>query len=281
MRRWGIALGIMGTLLLAWLLWPNPVVVAPEAAVVETVPERAVAQRKQVAIVPPEEPAPELEAAASGELGIVILNRICALCQNGGLEDEACDSCPSKPGPYGRISLDVVDEDGRPFDPHEAGIRASCANRGVIGSGALDLPVGRCTLTAHRVDGLLTVVGDAVEVEITENGEAYASITVSSEPWGAAGMDLTRGEEGGVVVRRLIEGTVIGEAVPVGAEILDVDGADVTELSHQQVARELNGPVGSTVEVRFRDPVTGEEHVVEIERSRLDNRKVAPNMVPG
>jgi hypothetical protein len=288
MRRWTVGvLAVVGAMLV-WAFWPAAAPVVTETArEVDPVPAP-----RRVAIAAPapaddaagEEPldeAAELVAAAKGELGVAILNRVCALCE-AGLDDPACAHCPKVPGPYGRITLDVVGEDGRPLDDFEGSISASCRPRvGVGGSGDLDLPAGPCVLAAIRVDGLLTVIGDSVEVQIDENGAHYASISVPTEPWGAAGVDLAAGDDGRPVVRRLIPGTAIGDAVPIGATLLAVDGDPLDGLSAREAARVLNGPVGSAVELTFRDPESGETVTVEVERSRLSNEHVAPDMVPG
>ncbi|MCB9668981.1 MAG: PDZ domain-containing protein [Alphaproteobacteria bacterium] len=236
---------------------------------------------RSVAGPPPDADPDDLVAeAAAGTYGVAYRNRVCRACRSGAMDDPGCAQCPEGEAPLGRVVVDIVDEQGRQYPPHETSVHVDCSNAAVITSGHMDLPVGRCVLKPVRVDGLLDVVGDPVEVEVTEDGEQYVLVEIPSAPWGAAGVDLV-GEGGEVVVRGLIPGTAAHDAIPAGARLLQVDGVDVGGRSAAEIARELNGPVGSTVSVRFEHPDTGEAVQVEIPRSRLDNAVVDPHMVPG
>lgn len=281
-RRTAFALlALVALACLLVLFWVSTSLQAPPPE--EEVPEVAQRTRTVRTAAPAPPPEPENDAllaeATRGALGVSYRNRVCRLCRSGALDDPACADCPEEEEPLGRVVVDLVDEDGRPYPPHEASVKASCRHVGVITSGHMDLPEGRCTLTPIRVDGLLDVVGDAVEVEVVADEEQYVLVQLPRTPWGAVGLDLTA-IDGGVEVRRTIEGTH-GDTIPVGARILAVDGVEMAGLGVTEVAGELNGPVDSEVTVTYEDPDTGDTVETTIRRSRLSNRHVDPNMVPG
>lgn len=272
------ALLIAVATILVW--WGRPSSTSPSVADAQTA--RRTVKRTVFEQAPAAQPNdPDLVYdAATGELGLDLMRRVCIQCRAGNLVDEGCRACPAEDVPQGYVTVDLVDQDGRPYPPHEGTVRAGCANRAVITSGRMVLPEGPCELFGTRVDGLLTARGEPQVVHVRADEEQYVLVELPRTPWGAAGVDLTFDGEGRVVVRSAIEGTE-GERLPVGAHILVVDGRPVEHVDLTTVAEHLNGPVGSDVEIQYEDPDTGETHTVVLTRSRLDNRVVSPGMVPG
>ncbi len=66
-----------------------------------------------------------------------------------------------------------------------------------------------------------------------------------------------------------------------GDIVLQVDGQDTTGLTLQEVVDMILGPAGTTVDITFFNPETGEERTLTIERARIELENVTWAMLPG
>ncbi|MCB9679261.1 MAG: hypothetical protein H6737_29425 [Alphaproteobacteria bacterium] len=250
---------------------------APEAAP----PEAARAERTRVVLGAPEA-APDgpldeasLEEAARGDLGLSLRNRVCALCAAGALGEAVCGRCNTT-ARAGRVVVDVVGTDGRPFPDHSVMVTSECSRYGGGGSGFLDLPEGRCELTAVRVDGPFHVPGEPVTVDVVADEETYLLLEVPSDPWGGVGVNV-RGVGEDLVVDQLFAGAAAEGILGEGAVLLGIDGRDVEGMLPREVAQLLAGPAGTSVEVRFG--VEGADGWVE-QTVRIERRVIRAHEVP-
>jgi carboxyl-terminal processing protease len=89
-------------------------------------------------------------------------------------------------------------------------------------------------------------------------------------------------KDGHVVVVAPLDGSPAQQAgVKPGYIFINVDGKDVTGLSLQEVVNMVLGPAGSSVQITFQDPQTGDLHDVTITRARIQLQNVTWTMIPG
>lgn len=281
MRRIGVGFAVAVVLfaLLAWLFRPGPTVSGTA-----TRPEPASAPRPVREARAPEPPAeapldPQvLRDAIAGRLGIELSNRVCTACASGLLEDAACTWCLDS-GPRGRVHVDVVDSEGRAFDPSEATSSVSCGTpRGggriawTLGEeGFVDIPAADdCRVSARRFQGPFVIQSDPVPLSLAPGTEAHVEIELPTASWGGVGVTIRSGPDG-AFIESLVPGTAAAGALPLGSQIVAIDGRSVLELGFysDQIAGALGGPAGSEVEVAYRydGPDGPVDDVVVLERS--------------
>ncbi len=277
--------------LLAIALWMASVpTVDPGPAAVKT-PQQAVRTVLRDAPALPEEESAEPGAAdptsigmaIHGELGLSMRNRVCRLCIAEMLDHEDCRRC----GGYanaGRLVFDMVDLEGRPFE-ESATLVAQCAERYTGGpSGYIDLPPGPCKVAVLRFTSVFRSATRWVEVDITTDDETYELFEVASGPVGGVGVKLDY-EDGAFRVIDLI-GSYAGGRVPVGAEILAIDGQPAGLPVDPGVAdprSSLPGPVGTEVEVQigYESEAGWVEETVLLERQAIGAHEIGLGGTPG
>ena len=290
----GLVLAVFVTVLLWILLVPDEAPTA-EVASEPVAPVRTVVRAVDVAALEDASEAPDpelLRDAIRGELGVPSRNRVCRLCIAGVLDHGECKRCRGY-ADAGRLVYDIVDLNGRPFGS-DISITALCpvANgRGELfgssgSSGFIDLPAGTCTITPNRVtSGFRSVLVEPVEVVMVEDAETYQLLEHSDEPIGGVGVKLDLTEDG---VWRVIDliGSYAGDAIPVGAEILAIDGRTVghrLERGRADPRERLPGPVGSEVEVRFgyESEAGWVEETVILKRHAIGRHEIGLGGYPG
>jgi hypothetical protein len=290
-----IALVVLG--LFAVGVWFGLAPDGPSSPDVDRAPEEAVRTVLRDAPLVPDEgnappPDPDLmRDAIRGELGVEARNRVCRLCLSEVLEHPDCRRCRGY-ADAGRLVFDIVDLDGRPFGK-DISITAMCPMGGsrseLLGatgsSGFMDLPAGTCTLSPTRVaSGFQFVEVEPVEVEIVEDAETYQLFELSDEPIGGVGVKLQFTQDGTWRVIDLI-GSYAGDAIPVGAEILAIDGRPAGHrIENRADPRErLPGPVGTEVEVRFgyETDVGWVEETVILKRHAIERHEIGLGGFPG
>jgi hypothetical protein len=249
---------------------------APRAGVVDTpvtpgpartAPSRAVTPSTENLLEDPLDPA-TLERAILGEFGVELRNRICALCGDGRLVDPACRPCGDG-APVGRVYIDVVDEEGRPFSMGEVYDVRTCVGTAGLGGSGFNLRPGPCGVRATRVDGAYEVLGPELRIDVVAGQEDQILLEMPSTPWGGVGVTLRGGPDGGVIVGRAIEGHgANGAGVPDGATLLAVGDVPTDGLEPHEVSELLTGPAGSKVEVHWTNG-EGEPRTSVIERRPL------------
>jgi len=203
-RRLAVGLVALALILMGLYLWlrsspESPTEPLPtEAPAPKRVGRAAPAAPAAVAGLPLDFDPDTLAAAASGDHGLALRNRVCKLCIGGVIVEEGCRFC-LQVAETGRVNLDVVGTDGRPFPDHDVMVGSDCGRGASLGSGFLDLPAGPCTLTATRVEGPFDITGPPKTVQIVAGEELYLLLEIPAEAWGGVGVTL-RSDDRGLVI---------------------------------------------------------------------------------
>ena len=157
------------------------------------------------------------------------------------------------------MHVDVVDANGRAFDPSDATAQVNCPDgAGRIGitvgeHGYADVVAGDCTVSARRFQGPFIIDADPVPLTLAGGDEEHVEIELPTDVWGGIGVTVGHGPEG-PFVRSLVAGTDAGDRIPLGAILVAVDGQPVGDLRLDQIVGALTGPEGTQVEVTYREP---------------------------
>ncbi len=185
------------------------------------------------------------EAAAAGEHGEDLQERVCDLCEAGMIDPAQCGPCEDD-DLRGRLIVDVVDEEGRPAEHARIWVQGCAAERGRRG----EYRVGSeaCVVRAGRRDGALWAQSQSVEVAVPEGGQEYVQLEVSSRRTGGLGVSI-RPANGGIRVVAVMPGTPAAQlGLEPGDLIVEVDGLDTRDLAMQDFIQTMTGPEGTAVD---------------------------------
>ena len=183
--------------------------------------------------------------------------------------DESCRDLVLEPS-AGEVAGEVLDSEGWPVPG--AWVRCPSGETAADGDGRFrcELPSRRVTLTARRLDGLLTVMSDPVVVTPGGARSAGVVLTLPAGPQGGIGAALRPVEEG-VLLSSVVPGFAAHKAgLSAGDTLLEVDGEPLMGLSNRDVVRRIVGAVGTDVELFARDPLGVTRRLV-LTRGRVES----------
>lgn len=127
--------------------------------------------------------------------------------------------------------------------------------------------------------GLVAGVGDRYTYYMTADYlEKYLQNTGGH--FEGIGVTVYQSEDGGVVVYSLMEGYPAQKAGVLAGDIIKtIDGVDVTGLTLNDVAKKMQGPVGSTVKIDVVRPSTGATQTFNLKREDVIMKSVESRML--
>lgn len=137
------------------------------------------------------------------------------------------------------------------------------------------------TLTYGAISGMVEALGDTGHSRFLTPEMLAQEHQLTSGEFEGIGAEVQM-KNGHVVIVAPIDGSPAQKAgVKPGDIFVAVNGEDVTGQTLEEVVGKVLGPAGTKVQITLRDPETGQERTLTIERARIKINNVTWNMIPG